>query len=109
MVIDRVGDGIRADLSSADDTARALQEALAGGPITRLVNNVLDFGRLEAGRKEYKPETVALGPWLARLVGQAGFLPVFRVDRSSPENEKYCLPAACCSCKNPSFPDPDHP
>ena len=40
VVIDRVGDGIRADLSSADDTARALQEALAGGPITRLVNNV---------------------------------------------------------------------
>ena len=33
-------DGIRADLSSADETARALQEALAGGPITRLVNNV---------------------------------------------------------------------
>ena len=40
VVIDSVGDGIRADLSSADDTARALQEALAGGPITRLVNNV---------------------------------------------------------------------
>ena len=40
VVIDRVGDGIRANLSSADDTARALQEALAGGPITRLVNNV---------------------------------------------------------------------
>ena len=31
---------IQADLSSADDTARALTDALAGGAITRLVNNV---------------------------------------------------------------------
>ncbi|MFT3829477.1 MAG: HAMP domain-containing sensor histidine kinase [Opitutaceae bacterium] len=36
--------------------------------LTRLVNNALDFGRLEAGRKEYHPETVPLGPWFARLV-----------------------------------------
>lgn len=44
VVIDRMVDGVhgglRADLSDAADTARALQEALAGGPITRLVNNV---------------------------------------------------------------------
>lgn len=40
VIIDRVGDGIRADLSDADDTARALAEALADGPITRVVNNV---------------------------------------------------------------------
>lgn len=40
VVIDQAGDGIRADLSDPDDTARALQQALAGGPITRLVNNV---------------------------------------------------------------------
>ena len=44
VVIDRVVDpvhgGIRADLSDAADTARALHEALAAGPITRLVNNV---------------------------------------------------------------------
>lgn len=40
VVIDRVGDGIRADLSDAADTERALRQALAGGPITRLVNNV---------------------------------------------------------------------
>lgn len=40
VIIDRVGDGIRADLSDAVDTERALREALAGGPITRLVNNV---------------------------------------------------------------------
>ena len=40
VIIDRVGDGIRADLSDAGATARALREALEGGPITRLVNNV---------------------------------------------------------------------
>ena len=38
--IDRGGDGIRADLSLPDATAAALEEALRGGPITRLVNNV---------------------------------------------------------------------
>jgi len=38
--IDRVGDGIRADLSRPEATAAALEEALRGGPITRLVNNV---------------------------------------------------------------------
>ncbi|WP_417215678.1 SDR family oxidoreductase [Arthrobacter sp.] len=40
VIIDRAGDGIRADLSDPDDTARALSEALADGPITRVVNNV---------------------------------------------------------------------
>ena len=40
VIIDREGDGIRADLSDPAQTARALEEALAGGPITRLVNNV---------------------------------------------------------------------
>ena len=40
VIIDRVGNGIRADLSWPEETARALDEALAGGPITRLVNNV---------------------------------------------------------------------
>jgi NAD(P)-dependent dehydrogenase (short-subunit alcohol dehydrogenase family) len=38
--IDRVGEGIRADLSLPDATAAAIEEALRGGPITRLVNNV---------------------------------------------------------------------
>jgi 3-oxoacyl-[acyl-carrier protein] reductase len=38
--IDREGDGIRADLSLPEATAAALEEALRGGPITRLVNNV---------------------------------------------------------------------
>lgn len=41
--IDQVPAGfkaIQADLSSAEDTARALELALADGPITRLVNNV---------------------------------------------------------------------
>lgn len=40
VVIDRDGDGIRADLSDPDATAVALARALEGGPITRLVNNV---------------------------------------------------------------------
>ena len=38
--IDRVGDGIIADLADADETAEALALALKDGPITRLVNNV---------------------------------------------------------------------
>lgn len=44
VIIDRevghVPGGIQADLANTADTARALQQALAGGPITRLVNNV---------------------------------------------------------------------
>ncbi|HEV2677683.1 MAG TPA: SDR family oxidoreductase [Aliidongia sp.] len=40
IVIDREGDGIRADLSDPEATAAALEQALRGGPITRLVNNV---------------------------------------------------------------------
>ncbi|CAH2785989.1 MAG: Short-chain dehydrogenase/reductase SDR [uncultured Caballeronia sp.] len=40
VTIDRVGDGFIADLSDAEATAKALDQALAGGPITRLINNV---------------------------------------------------------------------
>lgn len=40
VVIDRIGDGIIADLSDPTSTANALSEALKTGPITRLVNNV---------------------------------------------------------------------
>lgn len=40
VIIDQDGNGIRADLSDPVSTAVALREALAGGPITRLVNNV---------------------------------------------------------------------
>lgn len=40
VIIDRVGAGIQADLTNAEETSRALSEALKGGPITRLVNNV---------------------------------------------------------------------
>ena len=40
VTIDRAGNGIIADLSDAEATAKALDQALAGGPITRLINNV---------------------------------------------------------------------
>lgn len=40
IVIDREGEAIQADLSDSGQTADALEKALAGGPITRLVNNV---------------------------------------------------------------------
>lgn len=44
VIIDRVVQdvpgGIQADLSSPEATAQALEQALKGGPITRLVNNV---------------------------------------------------------------------
>lgn len=40
VVIDRAGDGIRADMSDPAATRAALEEALDDGPITRLVNNV---------------------------------------------------------------------
>src|SRR5664280_3777090 len=40
VVIDLVGDCIRADLSDPQQIAAALKEALGGGPITRVVNNV---------------------------------------------------------------------
>ncbi|WP_321804389.1 SDR family oxidoreductase [Burkholderia sp. BCC1993] len=40
VVIDRIGDGIRADLSDPAQTADSLEKALKGGPISRLINNV---------------------------------------------------------------------
>ncbi|MFC4351703.1 SDR family oxidoreductase [Fodinicurvata halophila] len=40
VLIDREGEAIQADLSDPAQTADALEKALAGGPITRLVNNV---------------------------------------------------------------------
>lgn len=49
VVLDRVGDGITADLSDADSTIAALKEALQDGPITRLVNNV---GMINVARVE---------------------------------------------------------
>jgi 3-oxoacyl-[acyl-carrier protein] reductase len=60
-VIDREGDGIRADLSDPAQTARALEEALSHGPITRLVNNV---GLVRPGPVEaYHPsDFLAFGP-----------------------------------------------
>jgi signal transduction histidine kinase len=59
-----------ADERVGDPAKRARYFATIGREttrLTRLVNNALDFGRLEAGRKEYRPESIALGPWMARL------------------------------------------
>ncbi|MEG0447874.1 MAG: SDR family NAD(P)-dependent oxidoreductase, partial [Comamonas sp.] len=39
-VVDHIPGAIQADLSDPQDTARALNEALKDGPITRLINNV---------------------------------------------------------------------
>ncbi|HKI50794.1 MAG TPA: HAMP domain-containing sensor histidine kinase, partial [Geothermobacteraceae bacterium] len=36
--------------------------------LTRLVGNVLDFSRLEQGRKEYASEAIELGEWLPQLL-----------------------------------------
>ncbi|MGQ1840279.1 SDR family oxidoreductase [Kocuria turfanensis] len=40
VIIDRAGEAIHADLSDPVSTAAALDEALMGGPITSIVNNV---------------------------------------------------------------------
>jgi 3-oxoacyl-[acyl-carrier protein] reductase len=40
VIIDRIGEGLLADLGNVETTALALEQALADGPITRLVNNV---------------------------------------------------------------------
>ncbi|MBG6604764.1 SDR family oxidoreductase [Pseudomonas aeruginosa] len=40
VIIDRIGDGLIADLSDTRAPAATLEQALADGPITRLVNNV---------------------------------------------------------------------
>ena len=40
VIIDRIGNGLIADLTDLNATAEALQKALSTGPITRLVNNV---------------------------------------------------------------------
>ena len=40
VIIDRIGNGLIADLSDPKQTAHALEKALAGGPITGLINNV---------------------------------------------------------------------
>lgn len=40
VVIDRVGGDVQADLRDPVQTAKALEVALTGGPITRLINNV---------------------------------------------------------------------
>ena len=55
--------------------------------LTRLVNNVLDFGRIEMNRKRYQPADLAVDAWLGELVAQqqaraaeAGIALALRVD-----------------------------
>jgi signal transduction histidine kinase len=36
--------------------------------LTRLINNVLDFSRLEQGKKDYHPETFDLAPFISELL-----------------------------------------
>ena len=62
IVIDREPGGIQADLSQPAATAAALTEALRGGPITRLVNNVgiVRPGPVEAQTIEDLDLTVSL-------------------------------------------------
>ena len=40
--------------------------------LTRLVNNVLDFSRLEQGRKTYRPEELAVGPFVDAFLATQG-------------------------------------
>lgn len=62
IVIDRDGDGIRADLSDPAATVDALARALDSGPITRLVNNVgvVRPGPIEAQTLDDLGATVSL-------------------------------------------------
>ena len=56
-LVDHVPGGIQADLSNTADTARALQQALAGGPIARLVNNVGIVVPAEAADRRWSSST----------------------------------------------------
>lgn len=64
IVFDRVqtaaGDGIIADLSDREQTASALERALAHGPITRLVNNVGVVVPAEAGTQSLESFDLAV-------------------------------------------------
>ena len=62
VTIDLTGDGIRADLSDPEQTAAALETALRGGPITRLVNNagIVRPGRIEEQSFEDLDRAVSL-------------------------------------------------
>jgi signal transduction histidine kinase len=59
-------------LGEADDAPERRRRYLEviGGEcqrLSRLVNNVLDFSRLEQGRKQYRPEPLELQPFLSQL------------------------------------------
>ncbi len=56
-------------ITDADKTKKYLNVIAAESQrLARLVNNVLDFSRLEQGRKNYRPEPIEAGEFLRRFV-----------------------------------------
>jgi signal transduction histidine kinase len=66
MYAEMLGEGRIADA----DKRRAYLDTIVGEShrLTRLVNNVLDFSRLEQHRRQYSPERLVLAEWLGALV-----------------------------------------
>lgn len=59
-------------LSDAEDMAGAFEtQARATDRLQRLVESLLDFGRIEAGRKQFRRQRLELGPWVRSVVDEA--------------------------------------
>jgi len=57
---------------SSDEERQKYYAAIRRGTrrLTRLVEDLLDFGRMEAGSHKFRLEPLAVQPWLTRLVGE---------------------------------------